>query len=394
MLLKTVFLYPDYFDNTTATRRVLETAKDLFPNLEFFYWERAGVQVKDADALYDGIRKTPFRIQAPPRSLKVLLITLQFQWWLLHNVRKTKPQVICAFYIYTIVPALVYKYFFNRKCKVIYDPRDYFAVVFRLPALVRYLLRLTDNIFIKLSDRVLFPDQQYFTHYGLFKMRADKYFILPNSTTDKLDIIKKDSLHEKLDLSPETKIVPIIGYFSEDRGRKMFFEVIRQKPEGIHFVIAGAFRDAQDITFFKSQSNVSYLGKVPYLEALWIMQQSAIVPIVCSPDSLNYKFAIPTKFYDGTMVGTPVLVSDGQVDVAEKIKSNKLGFCIPYNDANAFLDVLNSLPKHRDNEQAGRIRQYFLDNYDFVIFKSGLRQFYESLQGEIVLEAGNTMVAQ
>jgi len=394
MLLKTVFLYPDYFDNTTATRRVLETSKDLFPDLEFFYWERAGVQLKDVDALYDGIRKTPFKVQAPPRSLKVLLITLQFQWWLLRNIRKSKPQVICAFYIYTIVPALVYKYFFNRKCKVIYDPRDYFAVVFRLPTPVRYLLKLTDNIFIKLSDRVLFPDQQFFTHYGLFQIQSEKYFILPNSTTDKLNTIKQDSLHEKLGLSRETKIVPIIGYFSEDRGRKMFFEAISQKPEGIHFVVAGAFRDEQDIAFFKSQSNVSYLGKVPYLEALWIMEQSAIVPIVCSPDSLNYKFAIPTKFYDSIMVGTPVLVSDGQVDVAEKINANKLGFCIPYNDAKAFLHVLNSLPKHKDAEHAVQIRQYFLEKYDFVIFKSGLRRFYESLQGETIQKAGNSMLAQ
>jgi glycosyltransferase involved in cell wall biosynthesis len=394
MLLKTVFLYPDYFDNTTATRRVLETAKDLFPNLEFFYWERAGVQSNHSDPLYEGIKKTNFKRLAPPRSVKVLLVTLQFQWWLLRNIRNSKPQVICAFYIYTILPALVYKYFFNRSCKVIYDPRDYFAVVFRLPAPARYLLKLIDNIFIKLSDRVLFPDQQFFTHYGLFKIPSEKYFILPNSTTDKLNTIKQESLHQKLGLSIETKIVPIIGYFSEDRGRKMFFEAISQKPEGIHFVVAGAFRDVQDIAFFKSQSNVSYLGKVPYLEALWIMEQSAIVPIVCSPDSLNYKFAIPTKFYDSTMVGTPVLVSDGQVDVAEKINANKLGFCIPYNDANAFQNVLYALPKQRDPEQSNRIRQYFLEKYDFVIFKSGLRRFYESLQGDIILKTGNGILEQ
>ena len=383
MLIKTVFLYPDYYDNTTATRRVLETAKDLFPDLSFFYWERAGVQSSFSDPLYDGIKKTTFKRQAPPRSFKVLLVTLQFQWWLLCKVRAERPQIICAFYIYTILPALVYKYLFNRKCKVLYDPRDYFAVVFKFPSALRYLLRLIDNLFIKLSDRVLFPDRQYFTHYGIFELKKEKFFVLPNSTADKLSGIKKESLHEQLNIPGETKIVPIIGYFSEDRGRKMFYEAIRQQIKGIHFVVAGAFRDENDIAFFKSSPNVTYLGKIPYLDALWIMQQSAIVPIMCSPESLNYKYAIPTKFYDSTMVGTEVLVSDGQVDVSRIIQNDELGYCIPYNDAEAFLKVLTQLPVQKDPERVARIRDYFLQNYDFSIFQSGLRSFYMQLNEEV-----------
>ena len=383
MLIKTVFLYPDYFDNTTATRRVLETAKELFPDLTFFYWERAGKQSAVADPLYEGIKKTTFKKQAPPRSFKVLLVTLQFQWWLLNRVREEKPQIICAFYIYTILPALVYKYLFNRKCKVLYDPRDYFAVVFRFPSYVRYLLKLVDNLFIKLSDRVLFPDRQYFTHYGIFELKKEKYFVLPNSTADKLNSIKQSSLHEQLNIPEQTKIIPIIGYFSEDRGRKMFYEAIRQQLPGIHFVVAGAFRDENDISFFKSSQNVSYLGKIPYLDALWIMQASAIVPIVCSPDSLNYKYAIPTKFYDSTMVGTDVLVSDGQVDVSRMIQENNLGYCIPYNDVEAFLKVILALPTQKDPERIERIRQFFLENYDFALFQSGLKYFYMQLIAEI-----------
>lgn len=383
MTIKTVFLYPDYFDNTTATRRVLETARDLFPDLSFFYWQRAGVQSTFSDPLYDGINKTTFRLQAPPRSFKVLLVTLQFQWWLFSRIKEEKPQIICAFYIYTILPALVYKYLFNRKCKVIYDPRDYFAAVFRVPSAVRYLLRFIDNLFIKLSDRVLFPDQQYFTHYGIFEIKKEKYFILPNSTSDKLDTIKKCSLHEHLNIPKQTKIIPIIGYFSEDRGRKMFFEAIRRQPAGIHFVVAGAFRDENDIAFFKSNQNVSFLGKIPYLEALWIMQESAIVPILCSPDSLNYKYAIPTKFFDSTMVGTEVLVSDGQIDVSRIIQTVELGFCIPYNDVEAFLGVLTSLPVQKDPKRIARIRQYFLENYDFTLFQSALRTFYSQLNDEV-----------
>jgi hypothetical protein len=385
MSIKTVFLYPDYFDNTTATRRVLETAKDLFPDLTFFYWERAGIHFNHSDILYEGIKKNAFKRQAPPRSFKVLWVTLQFQWWLLYRIRKEKPQIICAFYIYTILPALVYKYFINPKCKVLYDPRDYFAVVFKFPLPIRYLFKMIDNLFIKLSDRVLFPDKQYFTHYGMFKLKQDKYFILPNSTSDKLNLIKDESLHNHLGISSSTKIVPIIGYFSEDRGRKMFYEVIRSRPKGIHFVVAGAFRDENDIAFFKSQLNVSYLGKIPYIDALWVMQHSAVVPIFCSPESLNYKYAIPTKFYDSMMVGTKVLVSNGQVDVSSVIQNNGLGSSIPYNDAEAFLNVLNALPSQKKIEDVERIRVYFLENCDFSLFQSALRSFYLKLQKEVVL---------
>jgi hypothetical protein len=381
--IKTVFLYPDYFDNTTATRRILETARDLFQDLTFFYWERAGAQFVKNDPLYDGIRKIKYERQAPPRSIKVLLITINFQFWLLRKIRVEKPQLICAFYIYTIVPALVYKFLFNRKCKVIYDPRDYFAVVFNLPAFLRYILKLVDNLFIKFSDKVLFPDQQYFTHYGIFKLGKEKYFVIPNSTSDKFDRIKKISLHDHLGIPHSTKVVPIIGYFSEDRGRKMFYELISMQPKGVHYVVAGAFRDENDIAFFKSQPNVSYLGKIPYLDALWVMQQSSIVPIFCSPSNLNYKYAIPTKFYDSIMVGTQVIVSDGQIDVSQLIRANNLGFCTPYNDAGDFLSVLNGLPVKKDTEVVDGIRNYFLDHFDFTRYQEGLRNFYLNILLEI-----------
>jgi hypothetical protein len=214
----------------------------------------------------------------------------------------------------------------------------------------------------------------------MFKLQDEKYFVLPNSTIDKYSHIDTSPIHLKYDIPIGKKIVPLIGYFSEDRGRKMFFEAIGQKPDGIQFVVAGALRDNDDIAFFKSHSNVSFLGKLSYGEALSLMKQSLFVPMLCNPDKPNYKYAIPTKFYDSTMVGTPVLVSNGQLDVCERIMQNGLGFKISYNDTQAFLDLLAKLNKTGKSENTIEIRNYFIKNCDFGLFIPSFREFCKKIK--------------
>ena len=98
---RVLFLYPDDFDATTATRRVLESSRSLFPNLKFLYWARTGVPKETRDEFYEGIEKEVFLKKAPPRSLKVLWITILFQFWLLKRIIRYKPELISAFYFYS-----------------------------------------------------------------------------------------------------------------------------------------------------------------------------------------------------------------------------------------------------------------------------------------------------
>lgn len=380
---KALFLYPDDFDATTATRRVLKSSSDLFSDLKFLFWARNGVVKITNDDLYLSIKKDVFIRKVRPRSLHVVFVTLLFQFWLLKRIRQYKPEMIVSFYIYTIIPALVYKYVFNRNCKVVYDPRDYFAVCFDIPGVLSGLLKVIDNLFMQLADRVVFPDQQYFNHYGLFKMNADKYFIIPNSMSAEPERIPVLDFRKELGLPEDMMIVPLIGYFSGGRGRDMVFDVIRRKPEGVHFVVAGNIRDPHDEVFFRACSNVTYLDKIPYLKALALMQQSAFIPLLYNPKLLNNRFAIPTKFYDSIMVGTPVVVTHQQADLSEMVVRNELGVSINYDSADEFFSVIMKFKDGVINSDSQMLQSYFLEHYDFKVFKNGLHDFYLGLIEEI-----------
>lgn len=379
MSTRALFIYPADFDATTATRRVLEASKGLFTELKFFYWARNGHNKDTGDAFYEGIPKEVFLKVAPPRSIYVVWLTIYYQWWLLNKIVKYRPDFISAFYFYTAFPALIYKYLFNRNCKIVYDPRDYFAVCYLVHPIVTWILRLVDNVFMLLSDRVIFPDRQYFTYYGMFTMPDWKYFVIPNSTEDSFSVISHESIYDVYNIPVDNIIIPIIGYFSDSRGKDLYFKVIESRVEGVSFIVAGVIRDKTDEAFFRSQPNVIFLDKISYIHALSIMKQSTFVPLLYNPASLNNKHAIPTKFYDSLMVGTPVMVTYEQTDVFQLVKNHDLGCAIAYDDLDEFLEILDKFKCNQFLFNSDKLRQYFLQNYDFSIYKDGLNEFYNNL---------------
>jgi hypothetical protein len=372
----TLFLFPNDFDATTAARRVLDAGGEIFPDIKFLYWSRNGMKHGNEDEFYKNIDKEAYARTAPPRSIQVLGITFLFQFWLFSKIKQNKPKYIVAFYFYTILPALAYKYLFDTTCMVIYDPRDYFAVCFKINRMLSWLLRFIDNLFIQMADRVIFPDFQYFRHYGMFRIKKYKYFVVPNSTGDALDEISQADIRAELGIPSNSTIIPIIGYFSDARGKAMLFESIKMNLPGVHFVVAGNMRNADDIAFFKSQPNVSYLGKIPYKKALWVMRNSAFVPLFYDPSLKNHMYAIPTKFYDSLMVGIPVVLSSQLIDAVALSRKHQLGFDLEYNDLTGFVNLICRFRDKQVDIPEKTLRNLYLEQFDFNIHASRLKAFY------------------
>ena len=375
---KGLFLFADYYDATTASRRVLLSTKHIFDEIDFVYWARLGTHRKKVEQIYDGINFSVFDKTAKPRSLGVLTLFLSFQFWLLQQLLKKKPKFVVAFTFYTIFPALIYKYFFKWNCKVIYDPRDYVAVSFRINKIVAFCVKFVDNIFIKLSNFVIFPDRQYFIHYGIFHLPKEKYLIIPNSAENIYDQVVNNDIYLKYNLPKDKFIIPILGYFSETRGEKILFELIQRKQHNLFFLFAGDIRDQNHLDFFKNNAdNVVFIDKVPYLDALSIMHQSILVPQLYDPETKNNVYAMPTKYYDCLMIGTPVIVSNGQIDVANEIKENNFGWVIDYYDTDSLENCINRLISNPNLIDKEAMKKFFLKNYDYNIFKVKLEEAYK-----------------
>ncbi|ALR31076.1 hypothetical protein ATE47_11310 [Chryseobacterium sp. IHB B 17019] len=377
---KGLFLFADYFDSTTTNIRVLKASKDIFEEIKFLYWARLGQERNPPkEDMYKDLKFDAFKETASPRSLSTLLLFVKFQWWLFRKLLENKSNFLVAFTFYTIFPALIYKYCANWKCKVIYDPRDYAADSYRVNKIINFIIRFIDNLFIKFSDFVIFPDRQYFIYYGLFKLKNDKFLVLPNSTEDSFKTLVQNDIYLKYNLPKDKFIIPVIGYFSETRGEKILFDLIRQNDPRLLFVFAGDIRDENHLNFFKKHNNVMYLKKIPYLDALTIMKEALLVPQLYDPKLKNNVYALPTKYYDCLMVGTPVVVSLGQKDVAQEIVSNNFGWAIDYYDVPALMEIINKCIDNIETIDKQKLRTFFLENYDYNIHKSKLREAYLKL---------------
>ena len=375
-----LFLFADYYDATTSTRRVLAASKGLFDRTEFLFWSRLGDNRKVTEDIYKNIEMEAFAKTAKPRSIKVLLLFMQFQFWIFKRLLKKKPKFVVAFTFYTIFPTLLYKYLFNRKCMVIYDPRDYVAVSFRINKLIAFILNFVDNIFIKLSNFVIFPDRQYFVHYGKFKLSEDKYLILPNSAEDVYDEVSHIDVHSKYNFPKDKHIIPVLGYFSETRGQEILFNLIKEKHPELYFVFAGDLRDEEHLSFFKQNAdNVTFIGKIPYIDAAAIMKNSLLVPQLYDPQLLNNVYALPTKYYDCLMIGTPVVVSKGQLDVAQEVVKHNFGWSIGYTDTKALREIILNLIANPEVIDKSALRKYFLSHYDYRLHEVRLRHAYHKL---------------
>ena len=379
IMRKGILIYADYFDATTSSLRAMTALKPIIDEVNIFYWARTGAERTTIDPIFEGVKFCAFTQTAKPRSLEVIFLFVQFQIWILRGLIREKKDFVIAFTFYTIFPALVYKFFINRKCKVIYDPRDYVANTYRINRFLCFILRFCDNVFIRISDFVIFPDRQYFNYYGMFKLSSKKYFILPNSTSDRYNEVKNIDIYKKFHIPKDKLIIPVLGYFSENRGEKILFDCIKRNVKNILFVFAGDIRDQRYLDFFEKHKNILFLGRVPYLDALAIMKNAVLVPQLYDPKLKNNAYAFPTKYYDCLMVGTPIVVSKGQIDVATEIKENHFGWIIDYEDSESLMQIIQDYSKSSEGVDKKKFREYFLKKYDYSIFEIGLRGAYDSL---------------
>ncbi|MBX2953627.1 MAG: glycosyltransferase, partial [Leadbetterella sp.] len=213
----------------------------------------------------------------------------------------------------------------------------------------------------------------------MFKLSSKKYFILPNSTSDRYNEVKNIDIYKKFHIPEDKLIIPVLGYFSENRGEKILFDCIKRNVKNILFVFAGDIRDQRYLDFFEKHKNILFLGRVPYLDALAIMKNAVLVPQLYDPKLKNNAYAFPTKYYDCLMVGTPIVVSKGQIDVATEIKENHFGWIIDYEDSESLMQIIQDYSKSSEGVDKKKFREHFLKKYDYSIFEIGLRGSYDSL---------------
>lgn len=125
--------------------------------------------------------------------------------------------------------------------------------------------------------------------------------------------------------------------------------------------------------------NIHFLGKLPYSKTLSLESQCDIMLAIYDPRIGNHRLAAPNKFYEGLMLGKPLIMvkNTGMSDVIEK---NELGELIDYS-LSGFERGLLALIDKKENwtEMSIRMKCLYQEKYSWAEMEKRLVNLYREL---------------
>lgn len=118
--------------------------------------------------------------------------------------------------------------------------------------------------------------------------------------------------HERLDVSPDTRIVLYHGGLSPGRGIEQLIEAIDLVPNAILVVMGYGELEAflRACLAERPSAPVRLLPAVPPADLLGWVASADVAAMPIQPTTRNHRISTPNKLFEAMTVGTPVLASD------------------------------------------------------------------------------------
>ena len=150
--------------------------------------------------------------------------------------------------------------------------------------------------------------------------------------------------------------------------------------ENVEFHVGG-FGELEDYLREASEKfdNIFFYGKLPYKDTLALEQQCDIITAIYNPIIGNSLFAAPNKFYEGLMLGKPLIMVKG-TGMSEVVDENGIGVLIDCNEK-SLKRGLEILIGRREEWPDIRIKMNNMYNemYSWKIMEKRLTELYSEL---------------
>lgn len=318
-----------------------------------------------------------FRLKAPWGKLSILFYlpiwwVYEFQFFL-----KNKPDVIHAFDLNTLIPAVLTK-LVRGKTRLCYTVQDFYAslfanahisipmlsfVVSAVASLERFLVRYTD---------ILFLVSEY--QYEEFK----------ESKVNKIVYIYNSPL-EYLNTNPAPKSATEFtifygGSIYEGRGLEYMISAV-EELDNVKLLIAGLSSDVGAYRpTFTNPNKIHFMAWIPHEEVIERNLNSDLSFCFLNPEPPYNKHTNPNKLYEAMMCGKPIIVNEvGRM--GEIVKEEHCGLVVPYGDVTALKEAILRL---KNNPELGRKlgengRRAYESRYSWEIMKGKLTSAYHEI---------------
>ena len=256
-----------------------------------------------------------------------------------HN--KKEPITIHACDLDSAFPAVVYKKFFNKSIKIIFDIFDWYsATLYNQHPIILQSFKYMERIAIQSVDHIILcePERKEQIPYSIDK---NKISILPN--------IPNFSDRSFLFTDPQYKFNNSIITFAYVGGlvhERCIDEIIELATKGhINLLIAGYGDEKykKKLLNLSNYPNIKYFGKVEYKTGLNIMYNADIIYAMYETTNPNHIYAAPNKYYEAMFLGKPIFTTKGTI-VERKVNQNNIGY-VSHASIQAISNAIDSITR-------------------------------------------------
>lgn len=246
------------------------------------------------------------------------------KFWFLAFIffKKTRPSVINAHNLASLLPCIIYKFFF--KSRIVYDTHELETERQGWGKITKFVAKTFELMFIKFVDKIVVVNDP------ISKWYEDKYSIKPiviNNSPKIFNVKNSNYLRNKFSINHDHKIFIYIGAFSKGRGINKYMNFFKDSDLKISLVFLGDGPLKKSIKNYARQyNNIFFHQSVPFNEVVNIVSSAhfSVSVLRTEKPALSYEYCMPNKLFESMMAGVPIL-SGGMKYESNFVLENNIG---------------------------------------------------------------------
>ena len=290
---------------------------------------------------------------------------------------RAKYDIIHCNDLLTLPLGVMLKKMTRRQTKVVYDAHEYETEINGITGVRKAVYRLLERIFIYEVDKVITVSPSIANEYArIYDIeKPDLVLNCPPYTDD----VQNDIFRTKFNIPNDTTIFLYQGGLYRARGIEMLLKAFEKRTTQDKVIIFMGYGPlAVDIQAMAAASSVIFYHPAVSQDVLLDHTSSADIGVCMTPNTcLNHYYCLPNKFFEYTMAGVPVMVSD-LFELGRVINEFKNGYIIEGEDLQAFTHAIDKVNVSDLEKMKARIptvkKQYNWENQE-----KNLLRIYNSL---------------
>lgn len=258
----------------------------------------------------------------------------------------------------------------RKKEKFIFDIFDF---LFDSPKnLLQKVIKLAQYSIINRADATIICTEE---RKEQIKGSKPRQIVVIHNTPSLMQVNNEVSTSKQTE---KTKIV-YVGILQDYRLLKeMIHAVELMNDVELHIGGFGKFED-YIINESKSNDNIIYHGKLTYQKTLELENTCDIMTAIYDPCISNHIYAAPNKFYEGLMLGKPLIMVKG-TGMSNFIQKEDIGELIDFNEESFSAGVRNLINRQAEWEKMGeREKKLYKERFSWAEMEYRLLNLYENI---------------